>query len=147
MSSVKSFAKFLFVRDLIENAITIEVQLPKIKRRIPTYVKENDMNQLLDELKEKAEDYDTSMAYVIVSMFYYTGMRRSELISILDSNVALSSSEVKVMGKGGKERVVPISRELVRILEDFRSIKLRNSVNSKLFFCKFILKSDLIKVE
>ena len=123
VSSVKAYAKFLFVKEFVDEAITIEVHLPKIKSRIPTYVKENDMNKLLDELELKAMDFDSILAYTVVSMFYHTGIRRSELIEVLDSNISLSSSEIKVMGKGGKERIIPMGKELVRVVDKFLRIK------------------------
>lgn len=137
VSSVRSFARFLFLKGAISEAISIEVQLPKVKKRIPSFVKVSEMHNLLDELESSVVDYDTALAFVIISTFYHTGVRRSELIGLKHASISLSNGEMKVLGKGRKERIIPFGKELSRQLDSFLKIKAEFNVNTEIFFCKF----------
>ena len=119
VSAVKSFADYLFVSDEIDNEIALEIQLPKLKKRIPTYVKEREVNQVLDSYELDVDNYPSSLEFIIFSSFYHTGMRRSELISLKESNLSIDNKELKVLGKGQKERIIPLSNEIVQQLERF----------------------------
>jgi integrase/recombinase XerC len=137
VSSVKAYANFLFIKEKINQPITIEVQLPKISKRIPQYIKEHDMHGLLTELEKQAVDYESTLLYTIIIVFYHTGMRRSELLALKHSNISFAKGELKVVGKGNKERILPMGIEIAQQLEYFDSIKVKNNVQSKIFFCNF----------
>jgi len=137
VSSVRSFSKYLFLKGAVANAISIEVQLPKIKKRIPSFVKVSEMHGLLDELESAVKDYDTALAFSIISTFYHTGIRRSELIGLKHASISLVNGEMKVLGKGRKERIIPFSAELGRQLDTFYKIKADFNIDSEIFFCKF----------
>ena len=137
VSSVRSFAKYLFLKGAIAEAISIEVQLPKVKKRIPNFVKVSEMHSLLDELESAVIDYDSALAFGIITTFYHTGIRRSELIGLNHASISLINGEMKVLGKGRKERIIPFGKELRRQLNSFCKIKADFNVNSEIFFCKF----------
>ena len=135
VSAVKSFADYLFVSDEIDNEIALEIQLPKLKKRIPTYVKEREINQVLDSYELDVDNYPSSLEFIIFSSFYHTGMRRSELISLKESNLSIDNKELKVLGKGQKERIIPLSNEIVQQLERFLECKKSNQIKSDYVFC------------
>ncbi|MCH1472690.1 MAG: tyrosine-type recombinase/integrase [Bacteroidia bacterium] len=135
VSAVKSFADYLFVSDEIDNEIALEIQLPKLKKRIPTYVKEREINQVLDSYELDVDNYPSSLEFIIFSSFYHTGMRRSELISLKESNLSIDNKELKVLGKGQKERIIPLSNEIVQQLERFLEFKKSNQIKSDYVFC------------
>ena len=135
VSAVKSFADYLFVSDEIDYEIALEIQLPKLKKQIPTYVKEREINQVLDSHELDVDNYPSSLEFIIFSSFYHTGMRRSELISLKESNLSIGNKELKVLGKGQKERIIPLSNEIVQQLERFLECKKSNQIKSDYVFC------------
>jgi len=132
---VKSFANFLFVSDQINKEIPLEIQLPKLKKNIPSYVKEREINQVLDAYELNVNDYQSSLEFTVFSSFYHTGMRRFELITLKEVDLSLDKREIKVMGKGMKERIVPLSNEIVGHLKRFADHKELNHICSDFVFC------------
>ena len=135
VSAVKSFANFLFVSDQIDKEIPLEIQLPKLKKNIPSYVKEREINQVMDAYELNVNDYQSSLEFTVFSSFYHTGMRRFELITLKEVDLSLDKREIKVMGKGMKERIVPLSNEIVGHLKRFADHKELNHICSDFFFC------------
>ncbi|MDG2042947.1 MAG: tyrosine-type recombinase/integrase [Bacteroidia bacterium] len=135
VSAVKSFANFLFVSDEIDKEIPLEIQLPKLKKNIPSYVKEREINQVLDTHELNVKDYQSSLEFTIFSSFYHTGMRRFELINLKEIDLSLDKKEIKIMGKGKKERIVPLSNEIVGHLKRFKDQKESNHTHSDYVFC------------
>ena len=137
VSSLRTFAQCLFKEGVLTDLPGIELSLPKIKKSIPTYVKLSEMEKVLAVLEESASDYESKQEFAIISMFYHTGLRRSELISMQNEDLNLSKRELKVMGKGSKERIIPLSEEIVRLMKDFLRIKEQEGIESQFIFCKF----------
>jgi len=135
VSAIKSFANYLYVSDEIDYEIALEIQLPKLKKQIPTYVKERELNQVLDSYELDSEDYQSSIEFIIFSSFYHTGMRRSELISLKEVDLSLGKMELKVMGKGQKERIIPLNNEIIQQLQRFQECKKLNHIISEYVFC------------
>ena len=137
VSSLKTYSSFLFKEQHIKEPVSIEVQLPKAKKAIPTYVKENELNHLLDQMEAEAKSFDNFLSFMIMSTFYHTGIRRSELINLKKSDVYIAQRQLKVIGKGNKERRIPITEELVRQMDNFSRIKTEEGVVSNFIFCNF----------
>ena len=135
VSAVKSFANFLFVSDQIDKEIPLEIQLPKLKKNIHSYVKEREINQVMDAYELNVNDYQSSLEFTVFSSFYHTGMRRFELITLKEVDLSLDKREIKVMGKGMKERIVPLSNEIVGHLKRFADHKELNHICSDFVFC------------
>ena len=137
VSSLKTYSSFLFKEQHITEPVTIEVQLPKAKKAIPTYVKENELNQLLDKMEAESKSFDEYLSFLIMSTFYNTGVRRSELINLKNDDLNIAQRQLKVIGKGNKERRIPVTEELVRQMDVFRGIKTAEGVVSNFIFCNF----------
>lgn len=135
VSAIKSFANYLYVSEEIDYEIALEIQLPKLKKQIPTYVKERELNKVLDSYELDSEDYQSSIEFIIFSSFYHTGMRRSELISLKEVDLSLGKMELKVMGKGQKERIIPLNNEINQQLQRFQECKKLNHIISEYVFC------------
>jgi integrase/recombinase XerC len=118
ISSLKSFFKFLMKEDLIETTPMSIINAPKISRRLPVYVEEKDM-QTLFEYVEFSGDWKGQTEKLILQLFYNTGMRISELINLKENQIDASYSNIKVLGKGNKERIIPLSNELLQNLLDY----------------------------
>lgn len=125
ISTLKTFYKFLMREGLIEKNPTDKVVIPKMGKKLPVFVQESEMNRLLDG-RFFTEDFEGRRDKAVVSLFYGTGIRLSELVGIRFSDLNLSEKMVKVNGKRDKQRLVPFPLEISSVLSDY--INLRNEL-------------------
>jgi integrase/recombinase XerC len=125
ISTLKTFFKFLMREGVIEKNPTDKVVVPKMGKKLPVFVQEKEMNSLLDG-RFFTEDFEGRRDKAVVSLFYGTGMRLSELVGIRFSDLNLHERMVKVIGKGSKERLVPFPLEVSGVLNEY--IRLRNEL-------------------
>jgi integrase/recombinase XerC len=111
ISSLKTFFKFLMKIEMLEQSPLTNITAPKIAKRLPQYVASQDIGHLLFQMPFP-ETYNGILEKTILFTFYYTGMRLSELQFLKHSAVNLHNKSIKVLGKGNKERIIPISDEL-----------------------------------
>ena len=123
LSSLRSFYRFLLRRKEITVNPMLKIVGLKKKKPLPSFVREKDMNRLLDGLSLD-EDFEGCRDRTILEMFYTTGMRLSELIGLDDVDVDLSTRLIKVTGKRNKQRLIPFGDELAEDLLIY--IKVRN---------------------
>ena len=138
VSSLKSFYKFLIKTDTIKSS-PLKAHSPlKQSKKIQVPFSQEEINSLLDS-DFFTDDYKGVLQKSIIAFFYFTGVRRIELINIKESDISLESSTIKVMGKRSKERIIPILPKLKKSLEDYREIKskfTRNTSPEYLFISK-----------
>ena len=138
VSSLKSFYKFLIKTDTIKFS-PLKAHSPlKQSKKIQVPFSQEEINSLLDS-DFFSNDYKGVLQKSIIAFFYFTGVRRIELINIKESDISLESSTIKVMGKRSKERIIPILPKLKKSLEDYREIKskfTRNTSPEYLFISK-----------
>lgn len=117
-AALRSLYRYALARHLVERDPTYWVEPPKQRKRLPTFVKESEMNRLLDDLP-----WGTSFLEVrdktIIMTFYETGIRLSELTGLDDVDIDCDNRQLKVTGKGDKQRVVPFGEELAVALERY----------------------------
>jgi integrase/recombinase XerC len=118
ISSLKSFYKYQIQQGQLAKSPMETVISPKVNKRLPAFVAEQDMEQLLINL-EFAEGWKGYTEKMVIQLFYATGMRLSELIQCKEQQLDLSKRIVKVLGKGNKERMIPISPELANELKQY----------------------------
>lgn len=112
VSSLKSFYKYLLRGGKIGFNPMEKIVSPKVKKSLPKSIDKFSMNELIDSIPFDTRDIKGVMDRAILLVFYHTGIRRAELIGLRVSNVNLTNNSLKVLGKGGKERIVPFSEEL-----------------------------------
>jgi integrase/recombinase XerC len=120
ISSLKSFYKFGVKNNLIASSPVDGINLPKIKKRLPVFIEESRLMLLLDNI-EFDNDFEGIRDKLILELLYGTGIRLSEMINIKESDVDLEGRKIKVLGKRGKERVVPIPAALSETIKDYMS--------------------------
>jgi len=125
LSSLRSFYRFLLMKKEVAVNPMRKVVGPKRKKPLPFFVREKDMDRLLDEIPF-GEGFGGIRDRMILETFYATGMRLSELIGLNDADVDLSAKLIKVTGKRNKQRLIPFGRELGEDLLIY--IKVRNEV-------------------
>jgi len=122
ISSLKSYFKFHLRKGTVtHNPMTIIVS-PKMNRRLPTFVGENDIQTLFRHV-EFPEGFEGQTHRLILALFYLTGMRLSELVQLKEGQVDGSKSVLKVLGKGNKERIIPLEKEWMQNVLGYQALK------------------------
>lgn len=115
LSALRSFYRYALRRNLVEKDPVHGIQGPKRKRPLPQFLKEAEMDRLLDE-NMWTDCYKDVLARTIIVTFYETGIRISELIGLNDKDVDYINCEIKVTGKRDKQRIIPFGDELSETL-------------------------------
>lgn len=123
ISSLRSFFKYHLRRGTIDATPMTNVISPKTPRRLPVYVKEKETGDLLATLAAGTEDWKTLNAKMLITIFYNTGMRLSELINLKENHLDTARGQLKVLGKGNKERIIPVSKDLIGEIDEYRRLK------------------------
>ena len=122
VSSLKSFYKFLIKTETIRSS-PLKAHSPlKQSKKIQVPFSHEEINSLLDS-DFFTNDYKGVLQKSIIAFFYFTGVRRIELINIKESDISLESSTIKVMGKRSKERIIPILPKLKKSIKFYMEIK------------------------
>jgi integrase/recombinase XerC len=122
LSSLKSFFKYLQRLKIIEINPLSKISGPKTPKRLPVFIDENHMVNLFSDVKFE-EGFNGQRDQLILDLLYQTGIRRSELTHLKESDIDLFNSTIKVLGKRNKERIIPISLPLKRNLESYLKVK------------------------
>ncbi len=118
ISTLKSFFKY----QLKEESITVSpmgtIVSLKLNKRLPQFVEKEDINTLFSYV-EFPDDWQGKTDRILLQLLYNTGMRQAELVSLKESQVDAYKNSIKVLGKGNKERIIPVSNELMGFLKDY----------------------------
>jgi integrase/recombinase XerC len=118
ISSLKSFFKYQLRLGKIEVSPMASVLSLKISKRLPSFIEQKDINTLFNYV-EFPETWEGKTERLLLAIFYYTGIRSSELINIKELHVDKSNSTLKVLGKGNKERIIPINNQFINEVNDY----------------------------
>lgn len=133
LSSLRSFYRYLLRRKMVAADPTQKVAGLKRKKPLPVFVREADMDRLLDAA-DLGEGFKAVRNRLIVEMFYETGMRLSELVGLNDGDVDFSASVIKVTGKRNKQRLIPFGEELREDMRAYLSLRDDYAANADAFF-------------
>lgn len=118
LSALRSFYRFALTRKLVDKDPVHGVTGPKKGRPLPQFLKENEMDRLLDA-ESWTESFEDVRDRMVIMTFYETGIRLSELIGLDDCMVDFSNRQLKVTGKRNKQRVIPFGEELLVTLRNY----------------------------
>lgn len=118
ISSLKSFFKYQLKEGVVAASPMATIISPKMNKRLPQFVEKADINTLFSYV-EFPEDWQGKTDRIILQLLYNTGIRQAELVSLKASQIDNYKSSIKVLGKGNKERIIPISKELLAFLKDY----------------------------
>ena len=118
ISTLKTYFKFLIREGVIKDNPMLKVVSPKSKKRLPVFVDEDQIQSLLNEVKF-SEGFIGERDKLIIELFYVTGIRISELINISVSDIDYKNNLIRVLGKRNKERLIPLSLQIVEGLNSF----------------------------
>lgn len=122
VSSIKKFYTHLQVCGFVETNPASSLVLPKIPKKLPLFVREKEMENLLDHF-DFGQDYEGLRNKMIIELFYATGMRLSELVELRDRDIDLNTGIVKVNGKRQKERIIPLTNESKILFQKYNILK------------------------
>lgn len=118
ISTLKTFFKYQLKQQVMESSPMSTIISPKIKKRLPQFVDKKDIDTLLQHV-EFADNWQGRTDRLIIELFYNTGMRQAELVGLRESAVSKSNSSIKVLGKGNKERIIPVSNMLMKNMLEY----------------------------
>ena len=130
ISTLKSFFKFYLKEGSIATNPMLKIQSPKTSKRLPVFIDEKNTSAFLD-LNQISEDFSQVRNNTIFMLFYATGMRRSELINLKDQDIDFRKKQLKVLGKGNKERVIPLEEEMVNAIQKYIEKRNKNNFERK----------------
>lgn len=136
-SSLATYFRFLLKQHTISSSPVNALQLPKFSSPLPSFLKDNDIEPLITSLKAQASQTSASaqsrkeliQAFellrdsLILELFYTTGLRRAEALNLTDSKIDFSRMEIKVIGKGAKERRLPLPLTLANNIHQYLSLR------------------------
>lgn len=123
LSTLKTYFKFAKKNGWIATNPAGKIMGPKVPKRLPKVVRAEEMELGLQMHEEDRDDFSKVRDYVIVLMLYQTGMRRSELIQLMDTDINRQRREIKVLGKGNKERMIPVETSLLSWLDKYQGLR------------------------
>ncbi len=119
IAALKSFFSFLVDEGVVKEDPTENLASPKIGRSLPKYLSFEEMHMLLEQPEKKGRQPEALRDRALLQLLYATGMRVSELINLNVGDVSLDTAMVRCMGKGGKERVIPIHERAVEAVRTY----------------------------
>lgn len=123
LSALRSFFRFALSRGLISKDPAHNIEGPKKSRPLPQFVKESEMDRLLDGEGMWGDSFEDIRARAIIMTFYETGVRLSELTGLDIVDVDMGGCELKVTGKRNKQRIIPFGAELQKMLLSYIEVR------------------------
>ena len=133
LTSIKSFHKFLIQNNYVKQDVSKTVERPKTEKKLPNALTIEEITTLLDILPVTVFDYRNKC---MLELLYGTGIRVSELISITLNDIDIINCTIRCIGKGDKERIVPINDYIISALNQYLEVRpklLKNKSTKELF--------------
>lgn len=118
ISTLKSFFKYQLRQQTITVSPMTAIISPKVNKRLPQFVDKKDISTLLVYM-EFPHTWQGKTDELILQLFYNTGIRQAELIGLKEIDISKNNSSIKVLGKGNKERIIPVSNPLMNKMQEY----------------------------
>lgn len=122
ISALRSFYKYQLRVGGVDQSPMTAILAPRASKRLPVFVEQGDMAELFQGV-EFPDDWEGRTDMLILAILYHTGMRLSELVHLRERQVNEGNGTFKVLGKGNKERVIPVSPALLSLVEEYKRLK------------------------
>jgi len=134
ISSIKTFYNYYIKLGKINSNPADLLDMPKLSKKLPDYLTEEEINKLLDV---KVEDAFSARNKAILELLYSSGLRISELVNLELKSIDFDDCIIRVFGKGSKERIVPMNDYAIEALKDYldnyRALMIKNEINNYVF--------------
>ena len=128
ISTLKTFFKYQLKQQTISMSPMATVQSPKTSKRLPRFVEKEDMSTLLKDV-DFPDTWEGRTEWLLIQLFYNTGIRQAELLGLKEMQVDKFNNSIKVLGKGSKERIIPVSKDFMMLLQEYMTAKRKNFEN------------------
>jgi integrase/recombinase XerC len=133
LSALKSFYKYLLrIGEMSSNPMK-KIVGPKTSKPIPAFVNNSDMDKILDEAGVE-DDFESFRNHVMIELFYVTGIRRAELLGLKDVDIDFGSKTIQVTGKRNKQRLIPVSDDMLLLIEQYMNMRNEEVENQSGYF-------------
>jgi integrase/recombinase XerC len=129
ISTLKSFFKYQLRTGVLTASPMVQVISPKNSRRLPVFVKEEETRQIVEALEQSTDDWRSLNKKMLITIFYATGMRLSELINLKEKQLDFGNAQIKVLGKGNKERIIPVNKAVMDMIREYQRLKKKDFGN------------------
>lgn len=130
VSALRSFFRYMLRRGVISSDPMSKIGSLKRPERVPTFVEKSRMLRF-ESMLEPSADYVTERERLIVVLFYVTGIRLAELLGIKIDDISFEESEIKITGKGNKQRIVPLGATVLERLKNFIELRAKICLSGK----------------
>lgn len=128
LATLKSFYKFLLAREYLEVNPTNQIKPLKTQRDLPSFVKEEEITNLLDRVDFSA-DFSGQRDKLLLELLYSTGIRLAELQGLKETDVNVYEKTIRVLGKRNKERIIPVGNSLIQLIGNYQNLKKEMGMN------------------
>ncbi len=125
ISVLKSFFKYQLRQQTVTVSPMTAIISPKVNKRLPQFVDKEDIKTLFRHV-EFPDTWDGKTQRLLMELLYNTGMRQAELVGLKEIHIAKSNSSIKVLGKGNKERIIPVTKQLMNQMQEYLLTKKKN---------------------
>ncbi len=129
ISSIKKFYKFLIQNQIIEINPLDKVIIPKIQKKLPEFVKQKEIVHLFEQIYF-TDNFEGTRDKLVLELLYASGMRLSELINIKEHDINIAESNIKVLGKRNKERIIPLPAYISNCIDEYLQAKKKENHNN-----------------
>lgn len=129
IACLRSYYHFLQKKEFITKDPTLKIRALKVKKSLPVFVAEENIIELLDTF-EFEDSFDGTRNKLVLELLYGTGIRLSELIGLKNTDINIFQKTIKVLGKGNKERIIPIHDTFITLAKVYTAKKNNESFNS-----------------
>jgi len=132
ISSLRSFYNYLQRENILTANPMQLIKAPKIPKRLPVFVEEYKLDQLLDSQTLFTNDFASQRDKIVLELLFGTGIRLAELLLLKDTDINVYESTIKVLGKRSKERIIPLHSTLLKQVEAYIALKCLQNFNNKI---------------
>lgn len=133
MSALRKFFHFALQKSFVDSSPAVTLKNPKTKRRLPEVFSQNDYEKIFSSLKKISlsnKNFDEPLAKALLELLYGCSLRISEACGLKVNDVNLISKTLKILGKGNKERIVPVGEKTISILTEYLNSRDKNSTHT-----------------
>jgi len=131
LSTLRSYYKYCMRNGLVDNNPLAHVKAPKVPKRLPVFVDDHKLDELLDSEFYFNNSFSSVRDKMVIEMLFGAGIRLAELLSLKEIDIDYYGETVKVLGKGNKERIIPVTKGLVYQVKAYIELKSTQNFDNK----------------